>query len=89
MSSKLMLLAAAMLRMTSEEYSNHGCNDMDADMLKPLGFTKAEQAEILQEIASEVIDDPDYEDRGFESIMDVEWMDYLALKLEQAAKKAA
>jgi hypothetical protein len=76
-------LAAMLLRMAADTYSNHGCNDMPREVIAK--FTPEEQAE-LAPVYNEFMmdDDPDHEgDTELRSTMDWLWMDILAKKLEQ------
>ena len=83
MTPKLMLLTAKMLRLASEEFSNHCCNDMDQDILKEIGFTEEEKEEICADYKEyNGCGDPTYEPK-FDWIMDCGWMNFLANKLEK------
>ena len=75
------LLAAKMLDMASDEFSNHGCNDLPKKIVKM--------------IPQEVVDDArkflcDDEDEWLEDASDLcDWtlMDYLAHKLKELANE--
>lgn len=46
---KLDKMAAELLEMASEEFSNHGCNDLSADFIKEIGLTDEEKLQIVIE----------------------------------------
>jgi len=87
MSPKLMIFAAKMLRMASDKYSNHICNDMDKRILDALGFTDEEKTALALEYSQWNENKAEPEDPiKFQWIHDTCWMDFLAHKLEETAK---
>jgi hypothetical protein len=74
-------LAAMLLRMAADIYSNHGCNDMPREIVA--SFTPEEQAELAatynQFMHDDTGDDFNVDMRG---TMDWVWMRLLAKKLE-------
>lgn len=75
-------LAAALLRMASETYSNHGCNDLD--LIADCGLTEAEGKRIARTLSKQIkADDPAYDGPGDpHCCMDWMVMQMIADKLE-------
>lgn len=80
MTDKQKLLAAKLLRLASDDFSNHGCNELDSDTFD--GWTDAEKADLLFELRS-CNNDPEIE---VEYVGDSGLMDFFAWKLECEAK---
>ncbi len=78
MNPKLQKLAAALLRMASDEFSNHGCNDMDQSVFSD--WTEEEKQQTAKAF-SEWNGDPENE-TPFAWISDSAWMHYCAALLE-------
>jgi hypothetical protein len=55
MNSYLLRLAAKLLRMAADEFSNHGCNDFDLDKF----LTKEQQLEFVATVAADNRDSPE------------------------------
>ena len=71
-------LAAALLELASDQFSNHGCNDMETQILSE--FTEEEKIDICLDINRRNGDDCGL---YFDSIPDWLWMQYLADKLKE------
>lgn len=81
MSDKELELAARLLDIASDEFSNHGCNDMDLELLKP--FSDIEKVELCRQYR-EWNGDPENWERNpkeAERIGDSSWMAFMADKL--------
>lgn len=81
-------LAAYFLELASEEFSNHGCNDIDSDAIDiVLQMTNSERTKFCKEYHKYNRDDEetDIEDAQTEmlNMSDWEYMSFLAYKLEQ------
>jgi hypothetical protein len=76
-------LAGALLRMASEHYSNHGCNDLD--LISDCGLTEAEGKRITRAMDKRIkADDPVYDGPGEDPHCCMDWMvmDMIADKLD-------
>ena len=82
---KLLLLTAKMLQEASHHYANHGCNDMDQELLGSIGFTDAEKLEICEKYAA-WNGDPG-EEHKFENIPDFAWLSFLANMIDPRGDK--
>lgn len=49
MTPKEMKLAASLLTRASDEFSNHGCNDLDSRFIAEAGFTDEEKVRFVQQ----------------------------------------
>lgn len=90
MTPKEMKLASLLLERASDEFSNHGCNDLDSRFIKETGFTDEEKVQFVREYA-EWNGDPDrYEDgiepKDFDYLPDWAVMSFLAAKLKGDVK---
>jgi len=72
-------LAAHLLKMASDSYSNHGCNDLGQETIDAGGFTEEEKVQFVKEYR-EWNGDPDWPNK-FESMMDYAVMNFIAAKL--------
>jgi hypothetical protein len=73
------LLASRLLERASDEFSNHGCNDMDEKMFD--GISDADK--LAMEQAYNKYNSPDHEDYvKFDYIADWAWMSYLSKLLK-------
>lgn len=85
MNKKERLLAAHLLEMASDQFCNHGCNDLN---LKKLGWTTEERRNLMQRMHESNGDpeefDPSYD---YEYFTDHWVMSFLADKLEEEANK--
>lgn len=84
MSPKLMKLAAKLLRLASDKFANHGCNDFEL----PADWSTEECS--LFRAAIELWNDPhydpaDYEQTEFRTIKDYAAMAFLADEIEEMA----
>ena len=82
MTRKEKLLAVSLLNIAADEFSNHGCNDMDQALFDAIGFTEAEKAAMVVEFAriNEHVEHP-VDIHPFAEIGDWQWMAYLADRL--------
>lgn len=46
---KLDKMAALLLEMAADQFSNHGCNDLDQDFIKAVGLTDEEKLQFVTE----------------------------------------
>jgi hypothetical protein len=46
---KLDKMASLLLEMAADEFSNHGCNDLDQDFIKAVGLTDEEKLQFVTE----------------------------------------
>lgn len=74
-------LAAALLKMASETYSNHGCNDFDVSMI---GVTDKESKKLWEKLKKR---NGDNDDIGSGPIH-IDWllMSYLASRLQEESE---
>lgn len=75
-------LAARLLRMASEHYANHSCNDLD--LIADCGLTEAEGKKVAKTLEKWILtDDPEYDDsEDPRCCLDWMVMDMIADKLE-------
>jgi len=78
-SKKELALASKMLELASEEFSNHGCNDVDEDVYD--GWTLEERQKFVKEF-HEWNGDPEEFDKTFLQLGDSTIMIFLAAKLK-------
>jgi hypothetical protein len=71
-------LISNLLKLASEEFSNHGCNDVEEDFWQ--GWTKEERQSFVKEY-HEWNGDPDEYDENFLNLPDYAIMKFLAYKL--------
>lgn len=77
-----MLLAARLLEMAGESFSNHGCNDMEPNMFTGISLADRDSmAKGFEQYNGEYV--------PLAHIGDDSWMNYLADKLLQAAEKTS
>lgn len=94
MTAKEVKLTAALLEMASNEFSNHGSNDMDKALLNAIGFTDEEKLALAREFhewngdLEEILEDGELSLREFNWIGDSCWMDFMAAKLSKEAPSA-
>jgi hypothetical protein len=81
MTKKERRLAANLLRLASDQFCNHGCNDLDKKTIAAAGFTDEEATQFAREYC-EWNGDPDWP-KHFHQMQDFALMDFLAYKLEQ------
>ena len=81
MSKAEKILAAMFLRLASDEFSNHGCNDMDAAMVAHIGQSDRERMAGMYNGFNNSISDP----IGFDAIPDYAWMRLLSERLMDEA----
>ena len=82
MNTKEKQLAAAMLELAYEVFSNHGCNDVDDDCY--LEWTQTERAEFAKKVYEALdVDIEGWEetDAGFIHIGDCQLMKFFALEI--------
>ncbi len=76
------ILAARLLRMASETFSNHGCNDTPDELFD--GISPTEQV-VMAEAYNRWNDPKGVEEPTLVThIGDASWMDFLAHRMEQA-----
>lgn len=88
MNAKERKLIAALLRLASEEFSNNGCNDLDAKLFTKAGFTKADRKALMSEYKIAEYGKDDDEEDDHTDIADLgDWclMDFMADRLEKEA----
>jgi hypothetical protein len=80
-----MRLAGYFLQLAADEFSNHGCNDLDSEAVKAFGGTEAEK----RKLSRECMEQRGFEEQRipFEKLMDHELMSCLAEKLKAAGKE--
>lgn len=78
-SKKELALAAKMLELASEQFSNHGCNDVDENVYD--GWTLEERQQFVKEF-HEWNGDPEEYEETFLHLGDSTIMSFLAAKLE-------
>ncbi len=78
MNYKERVLAAKLLKLSADEFGNHGCNDVDDDMYE--GWTLAERQQFVKEFHDWNGDQEEYDPRHI-NLPDFCLMDYLASKL--------
>jgi len=79
-------LAAYFLRLASDSYSNHGCNDLDSEAIAAANFTPEESAQFgidFENWNSEGRDEPS----RFENMMDWAVMAFLAELIDAESEK--
>lgn len=77
MTSKELVFVAGLLKTAAETFSNHGCNDLDAEMLGPISFTDAEKQALALKFSQWAEGAVDPEDLiPFETITDSSWMKF-------------
>ena len=77
---KLLKLAVLLLNEMSNHYGNHGCNDMDQEILARCRFNEKEKADLSRDFDAWNENEPgDYHE--FDRIPDFEWMDFIADRL--------
>jgi hypothetical protein len=84
LSAKEINLAVHLLKMASDSYSNHGCNDLDQETIDAAGFTEAEASQFVAEYR-EWNGDPEWP-TIFENMMDYAIMSFIAEKLRRTTK---
>ena len=82
MNTKEKQLAAKMLEMASDEFSNHGCNDIEDSVYE--GWTLEERQQFVKEF-HEWNGDPENFDKDWLHLGDSTIMSFLAYKLETDA----
>jgi hypothetical protein len=78
-SKKELALAAKMLELASDQFSNHGCNDVDENVYA--GWTLEERQQFVKEF-HEWNGDPEEYEETFLHLGDSTIMSFLAAKLE-------
>ena len=78
-SKKELSLAAKMLELASDNFSNHGCNDVDENVYD--GWTSEERQQFVKEF-HEWNGDPEEYEETFLHLGDSTIMSFLAAKLE-------
>jgi len=78
-----LILASRLLDSASDEFSNHGCNDMSSSMFK--GISKVELDELVEAFNAANPDEDEDDPRPIESIGDWVWMSFLSDRLKAAA----
>jgi hypothetical protein len=78
------LVASRLLARASDEFSNHGCNDMAQSMF--LDVSDEEKLQMEQAYNTSNSEDPD-DYVKFEYIQDWAWMQYLSDKLNHLSQK--
>ena len=78
-SKKELALAAKMLELASDQFSNHGCNDVDENVYD--GWTLEERQQFVKEF-HEWNGDPEEYEETFLHLGDSTIMSFLAAKLE-------
>lgn len=81
MNKKELKLIADLLIMANEEFSNHGCNDLDSDLFE--GWTKAEKKQLVIDYHTENgnIDDISEDELSLDMIGDSSLMWYMSKKI--------
>lgn len=84
MTDKEKLLASKMLELASDEFSNHGCNDVEDSVYE--GWTIEERRQFIKEFHqwNEHREDPIDYDPNFLHLGDSSIMAFLAYKLSQS-----
>lgn len=77
---KIKQLTAKFLKLAADEFSNHGCNDVDNEMWE--GWTVEERQQFVKEYEDWNSDGEDYRE-GWVNLPDYAIMNFLAYKLEQ------
>ena len=81
MNKQILLIASKLLDQASEQFSNHGCNDLHKEVLKAI----TDEAKLTEDIRNW------YDDDGYpETVNQVsDWtlMDYISEKLKEEALK--
>lgn len=73
------ILAARLLELAGEHYSNHGCNDTDDELLA--GISEEDQKAMVERV-KEWDGNPDLDHLTFRGVGDWMWMEYLASIVE-------
>lgn len=81
MNKQILLIASKLLDQASDQFSNHGCNDLDKEVLKAI--TNEEE---LTEDIRKYFDDDDYP-KNVTQVSDWSLMDYISDKLKKEALK--
>jgi hypothetical protein len=84
MTKNELLLVSKLLKMASEEFSNHGCNDVSDEMYA--GWTKEERQNLVKDF-HEMNGDPEEYSPEYLHLGDDTLMSIFAKKLEVEAKK--
>jgi hypothetical protein len=80
MDKQILLIAAKLLDQASDQFSNHGCNDLDKEVLEVITDKDA----LTKEVREWVNDDGCPE--NISHMQDWHLMDYISEKLKEAAK---
>lgn len=75
------ILAAKLLKLAADKFSNHGCNDMDAALVAHIGQSDRERMEGMYNGFNNSISDP----IGFDDVPDYAWMRLLSDRLMDEA----
>jgi hypothetical protein len=92
MTANEMKLAAYFLDIAADQFSNHGCNDIDKEALEASEFTPAQSRQFAADVAmwSSPTDEElikELRERGLLGVQDSEAMHTLAFKLRSQAKR--
>lgn len=79
MDNQILLLASKMLKIASEEFSNHGCNDLDKDVIELSNTELCKQIEIWN-------GDDEWSIDNLDQVPDWMLMDFLKDQLISALK---
>ena len=85
MNKVLLKLTAKMLEVASEEFSNHGCNDLYEDTWESADMGQSDKDELLKDMRETSGYDED-DLPCLDSVGDTQLMDYLRKKLLQQAE---
>lgn len=88
MNKVLLKLTAKMLDVASDEFSNHGCNDLYEDTWDYADMTQQDKDELLEDIR-ETLGYSDEDMPCLESVTDTDLMGYLKRKLLEEVKNGA
>lgn len=83
LSRKEKKLAALLLKVAASEFGNHGCNDMDQEILDGVAFTDQEKLDLAWRFNNWSGSPEDFTNstKDFDRIGDDSWMSYLAERL--------
>jgi len=81
MNKQILLIASKLLDQASEQFSNHGCNDLDEEVLKAI----TNKEELTKDIRNWFDDDGHPE--NINQVADWTLMDYISEKLKEEALK--
>jgi hypothetical protein len=92
LSPKERRLAAHLLNIAADKFSNHGCNDIDKETIDAPGFTDEEKVAFVREMVEWNGDPEEMKDeitpKKFHNSMDWILMRFLADKLEKDADES-